>query len=51
MTEVSPEFESTIMELLVFSGSARSNALMALRQARAGDFAAAPNTWPSPKSG
>lgn len=41
MTEVSPEFESTIMELLVFSGSARSNALMALRQARAGDFAAA----------
>ncbi|HGM6603868.1 TPA: PTS lactose/cellobiose transporter subunit IIA [Serratia marcescens] len=41
MTEISPEFESTIMELLVFSGSARSNALMALRQARAGDFAAA----------
>ncbi|MFI8417349.1 PTS lactose/cellobiose transporter subunit IIA [Serratia sp. NPDC078593] len=28
------------MELLVFSGSARSSALMALQQARAGDFTA-----------
>ena len=31
------------MELLVFSGSARSNALMALRQARAGDSLPRPN--------
>ncbi|CAI1084781.1 PTS lactose/cellobiose transporter subunit IIA [Serratia entomophila] len=41
MTEISADFESTIMELLVFSGSARSSALMALQQARAGDFPAA----------
>ncbi|CAI0969820.1 PTS lactose/cellobiose transporter subunit IIA [Serratia ficaria] len=41
MTEISADFESTIMELLVFSGSARSSALMALQQARAGDFSAA----------
>ena len=40
MTEISPDFESTIMELLVFSGGARSSALMALQQARAGDFTA-----------
>ncbi len=39
-TEISPDFESTIMELLVFSGGARSSALMALQQARAGDFEA-----------
>ncbi|MFK3843498.1 MULTISPECIES: PTS lactose/cellobiose transporter subunit IIA [Serratia] len=39
-TEISPDFESTIMELLVFSGGARSSALMALQQARAGDFTA-----------
>ncbi len=38
MAEVSQDFESTIMELLVFAGSARSSALMALQQARAGDF-------------
>ena len=40
MADVSPDFESIIMELLVFAGSARSSALMALQQARAGDFAA-----------
>lgn len=51
MTEVSPEFESTIMELLVFSGSARSNALMALRQRAPATSPPRPNTWPSPKSG
>lgn len=39
--DVSQDFESTIMELLVFAGSARSSALMALQQARAGDFNAA----------
>lgn len=38
MTIDSPDFESTIMELLVFAGSARSSALMALQQARAGEF-------------
>ncbi|MFD1804397.1 PTS lactose/cellobiose transporter subunit IIA [Mixta tenebrionis] len=35
------EQENIIMELLVHAGSARSHALSALRQARAGDFAAA----------
>lgn len=41
MTEVSPDFENTVMELLMFSGGARSSALMALQRARAGDFTAA----------
>lgn len=35
------DFEQTIMELLVHSGSARSSALMALQRARAGDFVSA----------
>ena len=35
------DFEQTIMELLVHSGSARSSALMALQRARAGDFVGA----------
>ncbi|VDZ54204.1 N,N'-diacetylchitobiose-specific phosphotransferase enzyme IIA component [Serratia odorifera] len=38
MAADSPDFESTIMELLVLAGSARSSALMALQQARAGEF-------------
>lgn len=35
------DLENTIMELLVHAGSARSHAMMALQQARRGDFAAA----------
>ncbi len=35
------DLENTIMELLVHAGSARSHAMMALQQARRGNFAAA----------
>jgi PTS system cellobiose-specific IIA component len=35
------DLENMIMELLVHAGSARSHAMMALQQARRGDFAAA----------
>ncbi|RWR01477.1 hypothetical protein ED28_13365 [[Pantoea] beijingensis] len=43
------ELESTIMELLVQAGTARSHALSALQQARKGDFIAAESAMSASK--